>query len=936
MSGEGANSPVQRPWRSLEELADRPEIHAALAEAFPSITAVPRRHLFKLMGGAIALAGLDGCERLPNEEALPYVEAPDGETTGKARYYATAVEHDGISHPITGKTRDGRPIKIEGSQSHPASGGATDAFTQASLLGLYDPARSGEVLHRGRPLGWDGWGEAIVRLRARNDENGGDGFRLLTGPVGSPTMRRQIADLLERWPGARWHEHRPLADMRRERLLLERAHAVVALDHDVIGPGPLQTFHARGWGARRQAFQRGDGSAQLFVAEPSPTITGVSATQRLPLREGRVPVLLQVLVRSVEGAGGAGDAGLTTPERQWVREAAAALRANRGRSLVTVGPHHPAATRAQAHALNARLGNRGVTSIALPPQDGPQPEAFEDLPQAMQAGAVECLFVLDANPAYASPAAARFAEAMGRVPLRLHAGLHADETAALCHWHAPLAHDFESWRDGEAADGSIIAGQPLVRPWLPVRSRGELLAGLLDDPREERERLRARWPQLQDETAWERVLLGAPIAPAPAGSPPPPVMVGSAAVRARQDHGELALSIRPDPSVWDGRFASNPWLQELPKPLTKIAWQNAVHISPALARERRLENGDLVRVSAGGAAVEGPVWILPGQDRHSILLHLGGGRPRGGPVADGAGFNAWPLVGARGEVVLTALGGNDPVCTTQHHFKMEGDEFVRFVDQPEEALPPEPHKDSFYPPQVSDPAWGMAIDLDLCIGCNACVVACVAENNVPMVGREQVAMGREMHWLRVDRYYQGEPDNPQHAFQPVPCMHCEDAPCEMGCPVNATVHSPDGLNLQVYNRCIGTRTCSAYCPYKVRRFNWFDLTGDDPPELKAVRNPEVTVRQRGVMEKCTYCIQRISTARIAAKEEDRPIADGEVVTACQAACPTNAIVFGNTAHEDTAVSRRKASPRNYDLLPEANTRPRTTYAARIRGGKGEA
>jgi molybdopterin-containing oxidoreductase family iron-sulfur binding subunit len=498
-----------------------------------------------------------------------------------------------------------------------------------------------------------------------------------------------------------------------------------------------------------------------------------------------------------------------------------------------------------------------------------------------------------------------------------------------------MPHLLESWSDGRAADGSAVLVQPLVRPWLDVRSRHALLEMLMGGSRADRDIVRETWGEALDDAGWTKALVSGAIPDSQSPAAPPPPQVAPAFHDQQADRG-LSLLIRPDPAVWDGRFAGNPWLQELPKPLTKITWGNAVHISPALARERGLSAGDNVRLSVGGRSIVGPVWILPGQERHTLLIHLGHGRSAGGPVAQDVGFDAYPLLGASGEVRIDKAEGREDIATTQHHFAMKGDEFIRFVDTLADALPPEPPRDNFFAAQRSSPAWGMAIDLDLCIGCNACIVACVAENNIPMVGKEQVAKGREMHWLRVDRYHEGPPDDPQFGFQPVPCMHCEDAPCEMGCPVNAAVHSPDGLNLQVYNRCIGTRTCSAYCPYKVRRFNWFDLTAKDPPELRAARNPEVSVRGRGVMEKCTYCIQRISAARINAKKEDRAIRDGEVMTACQAACPTQAIVFGDISDVKSGVSRRKASARDYDLLPETNTRPRTTYQARIKDGEGKA
>ena len=922
----------KRFWRRLDELVERADFCARLGEAFPALAGSAgdwrRRDILKCLGGALALAGLDGCERVPDEDALPFVEQPEGEVPGIARFYATAVEHDGIAQPVIGTTRMARPIKLEGNPDHPACAGATDAFTQAALLGLYDPERSAAPHQLGVVTTWARFDTAMTELRTKLDASGGAGFRLLTGPVGSPTLLRQIAALLRRWPEARWHGGSLLFQPTR-RLLLDRAHVVVAFDDDPLGPGPLQTFHARGWSARRRGYQAGDGAAELLVAEPSPTLTGVTATERLVARADRMAALLAALAAQL-GLGGTAPA-LSSPEAAWVARAQRSLAANRGRGLVTVGAQQPPELHRMAAAIDAALGNADVTSTGI--ATTATPESLPALAEAIRGGGVETLLILEANPVYAAPAGLDWAALIGRVPLAIHAGLHRDETAERCRWHVPTTHALEMWSDGRAADGSPVAIQPLVRPWLEVRSRHALLAGLMGEDADERGIVRRTWADTLDDAGWQRALLSGRIDAAPAAASGS--ALGFAPLELREKPDGLSVLVRPDPCVWDGSLASNPWLQELPKPLTKITWGNAVHISPALARAHDLANGDMVRLRVGTRSVDGPVWILPGQERDTVLVHLGHGRRRGGRVAQDIGFDAYPLLGATGAVRLEKLGRTEAVATTQQHFAMEGDEFVRFVATAAETLPKPPPQPNFFPPQKSKPAWGMAIDLDLCIGCNACVVACVAENNIPMVGKEQVAMGREMHWLRVDRYYEGSPDEPRHAFQPVPCMHCEDAPCEMGCPVNAAVHSPDGLNLQVYNRCIGTRTCSAYCPYKVRRFNWFDLTAGDPPELRAQRNPEVTVRGRGVMEKCTYCIQRISAARIEAKKADRGIADGEVVTACQAACPTQAIVFGDVSDGGTRVSARKANGRDYDLLPDANTRPRTTYQARIRGG-GEA
>jgi molybdopterin-containing oxidoreductase family iron-sulfur binding subunit len=912
-------------WEGLGTLAEAPAYAARLASAFPDLVGAAdwkRRDILRCLGGALALAGLDGCERVADGEAVPYVIEPEGQGPGTTRFYTTMVELDGVAQPILGKTFDGRPIKLEGNPDHPASRGATDAFTQAALLGLYDPDRSAAPRLGTRLSDWTRYDAAIAKLRAALDRSGGAGFRLLTGAVGSPTLERQIAALLARWPEARWHSWAAVPP-RDERLSLDRAHVVVSFDDDPIGPGPLQTWHAAGWSARRRAYQAGDGSAALFVAEPVPTLTGLMASDRLVAPAGRMTALLNALAARC-GAIGRAPIALTSRERAWLDAAMAALAAHRGQGLVTVGPQHPPALQALARAIDAQLGNAARAPVAASAAGDTR-----TLVEEMARGEVTTLLLLDVNPAYEAPHLG-FAAAMAKVPLVIHAGLHVDETAARAHWHVPLAHALESWSDGRAADGSAVLAQPLVRPWLPVRSRHALLAGLLGDPASDREVVRATWRDRLDDAGWSKALVAGsiPEAPAPATS-----AADATPVAALETAGDaLEVLIRPDPGLWDGRFASNPWLQELPRPLTRLTWGNAVHIAPALARAQGLEEGDRVRVAIGGRSVEGPVLILPGQARGTILVHLGFGRTAGSHVAQGVGFDAGPLLGASGAVSLTRLCGREVLARTQQHFAMAGEEYVRFVDKAADRLPAAPPPATFYPRQRSSPAWGMAIDLDLCIGCNACVVACVAENNVPMVGKKEVAQGRAMHWLRVDHYADGPEGEERHVVQPVPCMHCEDAPCEMGCPVNATVHSPDGINLQVYNRCIGTRTCSAYCPYKVRRFNWFDLTRHDPPELRMARNPDVTVRGRGVMEKCTYCLQRVAEARIAADKEDRPIRDGEVMTACQAACPTQAIVFGDVSDTDTAVSRRKADGRDYVLLPEANTRPRTTYQARIRRG----
>jgi len=918
-------------------------------QRFPALD-LRRRDVLKTLGATLALAGLDGCAREADETAMPFVNDPDGGPSAE-KHYATAVELDGIGQPVIGICRDGRPVKLEGNPNHPASQGATDAFTQAALLGLYDPARSQTPARQGAPSTWGEAEAALFDLANQLDASHGGGFHLLTGPVGSPTLLRQIAALRTRWPGMRWHVHAPLAGEVPPILMpLDKVEVLVALDADPLGPGPLQTPHGRGWSARRRAYQKGQGSALVFVAEPAPTLTGAVASERLPARFGRIPALLAALEQRLSGSGDGGQ--FDAREQAWLNATATGLVRHKGAALVMLGPHHPAALHARVAALNATLD--APAPIFQTPRNVDAGDA-PSLVAAMRAGEARSVLVLDSNPAYSTPPELGFAQAFAKVPLRVHAGLHPDETAELAHWHLPLAHLLESWSDARTADGSTSVVQPLVRPFFDVRSRHEMLALLAGDRTSGRRLVQPTWNANDADQRWQNALLSGVIEPSPlaggggapsraegAGPATPAVAGGATPSPNPLPQGERAnvgldLVILPDPTIHDGQFAHNPWLQELPKPLTKLTWDNSIQLGPQLAARLGLENEQLAELSLGGSKVVGPVWIVPGIAAETVLVHLGYGRRAGGEVGKGAGFDAYPLrslaapwqrTGAR----LTRHDGSRTLATTQPHTTMAGHDFVRLVDRAGEGLPKEPPKPSMYPPQKKTDglAWAMAIDLDVCIGCNACVTACDAENNIPMVGRDQVHKGRAMHWLRVDHYADGPQDDPQLTFQPVPCMHCENAPCEMGCPVNATVHSPDGLNLQVYNRCIGTRTCSAFCPYKVRHFNWYDYTREAPPVVRAARNPEVTVRDRGVMEKCTYCIQRIEREKIDADAEERPM--GEVKTACQQVCPTSAIVFGNIADAESEVSQRKADPRDYNLLEDANTRPRTTYSARIKGG----
>ena len=932
-------------WRSLDEYQRSDAFGDMLKAEFPSIYemwSVNRRQVLQVMGASLALAGMSGCKPARSDDVVPFVNRPDGFIEGRTAHYATAVLFDGYAQPVLATTSAGRPIKLDGNPDHPAFRGGSTPFMQAAILDLYDPDRSQAPLMGGHPASWADFDGQMTRWRSEWAKSGGAGLRVLIGPTTSPTMLRQIAELRGALPQARVHLFDPIVAYAvdatpRLRPDLSVAQVVVSLDDDLLGPGPSQAIHGRIWG-ERHGDAPANGRLRLFMAESTPTQTGAKADERLAVPPSRLPMLAQA-VAAAAGVGGA-KVALTDQELAWAKQARAALASARGRSLLTVGRFAPPELQGLALQVNEALGNLGKT-CDIAPQLSFVPDAggsFLDLVRDIEARRVSALLVVGANPVYQSPGDVDFARLYSTVPLRIHAGTHADETAARSNWHLPTAHVLEDWSDARSPDGLATIIQPLVQPMYDSRSAHQILAALTaDQVPAARDIVRATWAsEIRDEAAWTSALkagfLEMPAAPVP--STPPFASPQLAVVPA----GELEIVFRTDPTIHDGSYANNGWLQELPKPLFKTTWENVIAISPALAKQDGIATGDIVVVASNGRSILGPAWVLPGQPDRVVTLFLGYGRTRAGRIGTGIGYDAYRLRTAASPWIATGTikrtGAATLLAATQDHHLLdaEGADIVRTVtpQHPSARREGDGNQDSFYPPWPEDkPAWGMVIDLDRCIGCNACAVACQAENNVPVVGKDQVAKGREMAWLRVDRYYAGDPAAPETYFQPVPCMHCEQAPCEMGCPVHATVHSPEGLNLMVYNRCIGTRTCSSYCPYKVRRFNWFDYTTDAPSPTEAQRNPDVTVRGRGVMEKCTYCIQRIEGAEVQADIEGRPVRDGEVKTACQQACPAQAITFGNLADVESAARKQRASQRNYALLAEQGTRPRTTYLARI-------
>ncbi|HVC95702.1 MAG TPA: TAT-variant-translocated molybdopterin oxidoreductase [Pirellulales bacterium] len=1020
-----------RFWRGLDELHDTPEFLDYLRHEFPSHSdeftdPAGRRHFLKLMAASLGLAGATGCLRQPEEKIVPYVRQPEDIVPGKPLMFATAMTLGGYATGVLVESHLGRPTKIEGNPEHPASLGATDVFTQASILSLYDPDRSQTVMKGGRI---STWGEFLTALagevssvRARK----GRGLTILTETVTSPTLADQLRALLRELPEAKWRQYEPAGrdNVRAGAKLafgeyvdtiyhFDRADVVLTLDADFLAAMPGSVRYARDFIDRRRVEPAvvpgpdagesddvsGAGQAgkpgprnRLFAVESTPGLTGAVADHRLALPASEVESFAKVIAAelNVPEARGLAPAVADVPAA-WIDAVVSDLQAHQGTSLVIAGEGQPASVHALAHAMNRVLGNVGakktveyVEPVEAEPID--QLGSLRELADDMRQEEVELLIVLGGNPVYASPGELEFAKHLEQVKFRVHLSESFDETSFVSHWHIPAAHYLEAWGDARAFDGTATIQQPLIAPLYGGRTAHELLAAVAGHPeRTAFELLQTFWKARLGEDdfdrRWRKALHDGvvPDTRSPAreviwslGDGDLGESNGGSGIRENPERDEtngtltssateggdaseatdgLELIFGPDPTVWDGRFANNGWLQELPKPLTKLTWDNAALVSPGTAARLKLANFDVVELSLGGRAVRAPIWIVPGHAHNSLTLSLGYGRARAGRIGDGAGVNAYTLRPAAREwfargVELKTTGEKYPLSVTQHHHSMEGRGLVQVGTLAEFEVNPtflddESHHAEQLPslyPKYEEPenAWGMVIDQTACIGCNACVVACQAENNIPIVGKEQVGIGREMQWLRIDRYYRGAIDAPDAYFQPVACMHCENAPCELVCPVGATVHSHEGLNQMVYNRCVGTRYCSNNCPYKVRRFNFLDYDAErgydaeHAPVLKLLRNPDVTVRSRGVMEKCTYCVQRINEAKIDAQKQDRPVRDGEVVTACQGACPARAIVFGNLRDQTSQVARLKKSPLNYSLLAELNTLPRTTYLARIR------
>jgi len=1007
-------------WKSLEQVAESPEYSKWVDDEFPhrdSIKDVDRRTFLKVMGASLALAGLAGCRNLPQDKLVPYVKAPEDRIPGKSLYYASAFSFGGYANGVLVQSFDGRPTKIEGNPDHPASLGSADAFTLSHILNLYDPDRQAPLTHNGLASTWDEFlSHARTVLKAQRAA-GGSKVRILSETVTSPTLIAWIEKFIKANPGAKWHSYESLhrdnvkagSQMAfGENLLpiydLAKASCIVSLDADLFHGMPGSIRYARDFASRRDLADDGRIN-RLYAFQTAPNLTGSAADHTWSLK----PSDLEAVALALAARFGANVTGGKSAVPDKVLDAIVAdLKAHQGEALVVAGDQAPASVHAACHAINAAIGAFGSTvkfADNFEGVPGSQVESLQTLVQDMRAGAVDVLIILGGNPAYSAPSDLKFGEAMRKVANTWRLSSIPDETSELSKWHLPQAHELEAWGDARAYDGTVSIVQPLIEPLFNGKSSLELIAALSDKPIDGLTLVQEAYEAKAGagfDTAWQDMLNNGVLANSAAATKVPALK--AVALNPVLKSGGIEAILIGDPTVRDGSFANNGWQQEMPKPLTKLTWDNAVHMSPKTADQLGVAFEERVTVTIGDASVVAPVFVQPGHPDDAVTLHLGYGREKAGKVGTGTGFNFGLLRTSdspyhAANVTIAKAGGKHPLASAQMHHSMEGRDIVRegslaeFKTNPSltpegEHVEEDPKLGPYYNlseewAQDKDYAqWGMAIDLNTCIGCNACAIACQSENNIPTVGKIEVQRGREMHWIRIDRYYRVvdagkardveqdgfknphgphepetasvkgdvlDPNRIQTVFQPIPCMHCETAPCEPVCPVAATVHSHEGLNQMVYNRCVGTRYCSNNCPYKVRRFNYHNYQigqneqignkpygnrnfqgSEDMPLLKMISNPNVTVRSRGVMEKCTYCVQRINQARIDAKKELRAIKDGEIVTACQQACPTQAITFGNIADPNSMVRKKKSEKRNYSLLRHLNTVPRTTYLGKVR------
>jgi molybdopterin-containing oxidoreductase family iron-sulfur binding subunit len=1014
-------------WKSLAELERDcdPEIGPGAdgdPKEFPETASdatvsdpLSRRNFVQIMGASMALAGVagTGCKRWEKDEIVPLSRRPEDQIPGIPQQYATAWDFAGVGQALVATSYEGRPIKIDGNPEHPFADGGTvpgtrrhggsTAFAQASILDLYDPDRSRNVMREGRGATFTDFRAWLEAERAQL-RSGSTRIRVLSEASSSPTVARLREQLrTQALPGLQWFEWesvsfdneragarlafgRPLRPVAH----LERARTIVALDCDLFVEHPAGLLYQRDWarGRRFGSSSLGEGQMnRLWSVESTFSATGAAADHRLPLRSELILPFLMGLEAKL-GGGNPPPAEFLNEEKlaHWMSVLADELNQNRNSSVLVAGRRQPPEVHALVARINEALGAVGRTVEYLPDPDPARldhGQAIARLVSELQQGQVDYLFVLGGNPVFDAPSDLDFAGALAKVKrASVHLSEFENETSLATTWHVPRAHYLEAWGDVRTYDGTVSIAQPLIQPMFGGISVIELLQLLEGTEPDAQKALQATFAELGVSQTWRKAVHDGFVAGTKTAAEGAGLSVGQLAPfqltpsqrgPSRVAKGELEVVFAPSTQTWDGRFANNSWLQETPDFLTKVTWDNFAMVSPATAKDLGLANDTMIEVKLGDRAMKLPCYVMPGQAPYSIGVILGGGRRAAGRTGGhvqkkhkAPGFDVNLLRTSAGWDIATGAsvsgtGEHFRLANTQEHWDIR-DGLKKDVAQkgiaarmasmyreaslsevseetwtaqepahfPKESL----WKEKTYPEERVH-AWGMAIDMGVCTGCNACAVACQSENNIPVVGKTNVIKNREMNWIRIDRYFSGSPESPEIVHQPLACVHCEMAPCEQVCPVGATIHSSEGLNEMTYNRCIGTRYCLNNCPYRVRRFNFFDYNKEFKEARNKVRrllfNPEVTVRHRGVMEKCTYCVQRIQNAKITAKNQRVALEDGDIVTACQAACPTEAIVFGDINDENSRVSRLRKDRRDYAMLDnELNTKPRTHFLARVR------
>ncbi len=1048
-------------WRSLDDLADSPQFRELMSKEFADyapemITSPTRRGVMKVMAASMAMAGLagiGGCRRWPERTLAPYNDRPEGRIPGIPEQFATAYDVGGYAQPILVSSFDGRPIKVEGNPSHPASNGAATHYAQASVLSMYDPHRSQKPLGPTTPKAlserpsqttatWAAFEDAIKAA-------GTDGLAVLSEASSSVTLTGLKAALITK--GAAWYTYEPIncdneiagsklafGEAARGHLHIDKASVIVCLDADPLGAHPDALRNARNWAVGRRSADTDKKMNRMFSVESRYSITGSNADRRLALASSKIGQV----ARAIAGL----SANLDAPATKFAAEIKKAIEAAGSSAVVIVGANQPAEVHALGLLINQQIKAIGTTiTFSEEPNTGDNAAQIKALAADMTAGKVKTLVILGGNPVYNAPADVNFAEALKKVSLSAHLSSYVDETSKACTWHLPKSHYLEAWNDSRSFDGTITVVQPLILPLYESRSDIEVAAILAGQKQGGLQLVQAALKTtLPSDTfgkSWRKVLFAGLVEGSGYKPVTPKVDADAVAKLELKAASDLEVVLTHSYGMYDGRFATNGWLHELPDPMTKLVWDNAAMVAPATAAKLNLKHNDVIKITVGERSVAAAVYLMPGQAVDSIALALGYGRTDAGDVGNDIGFNVYPLLTTGAMTIVTGVTVStdhrryDLVTTQEHHMidtlgmaergrrvgkivregtlaeyaETKAGAVPEFIEAGDTEKPMAPSHDgkSKVPLQIwSDPLkydagfqWAMAIDLNSCIGCGACTIACQAENNIPIVGKEQVQRGREMHWIRIDRYFKvrdasGKLDptsdlkDPnmqiEAVHQPMTCHHCENAPCESVCPVAATTHDTEGLNVMVYNRCVGTRYCSNNCPYKVRRFNYFDWNFKDPrkgpsdgmylgipdeqqnaritPIQKMGFNPDVTVRMRGVMEKCTFCTQRIKAVTIPLRNDFRrklaagdttaklELADGKITPACAQTCPTQAITFGNLMDPNSRVSKiqgRTAGPqdkfkadpssvRAYEVLAELNTRPRVRYLARITNGGVEA